>query len=267
MKTLSPSYNSPTFTARNQYIKDAQWVCHTINSNFPHFSTTKHIPTYKNLIIEHPNFVKNSSIPVTMKDILKFIQILTEQPIKPWQINSDKIKQNSNLLNYSKQIISRLGNSRNKADFINGEKSIQSSLYMLENFKLGNCYENAKIAELILLLNQIENACIAKLKTPFNPKLNHVVCIFNKDGTQFNGKVNNSTIIIDNWAGKTDFAKNMYTHYKNLFKDHFYISKNSPIEFEQTEKLNLSLQQIRELTRKYPDFIFKNTKRKFMSDY
>ena len=98
MKTLS-TYNSTTFSARNQYIKDAQWVCHTINSN---------------------------------------------------------------LLNYSKQIISQLGSFRNKAEFINGEQ------------------------------------------------LNHVVCIFNKDGSQFNGTVNNSTIIIDNWAGKTDFAKNMY---------------------------------------------------------
>ncbi len=154
MKTLS-TYNSTTFSARNQYIKDAQWVCHTINSN---------------------------------------------------------------LLNYSKQIISQLGSFRNKADFINGEKLI------------------------------------------------HVVCIFNKDRSQFNGTVNNSTIIIDNWAGKTDFAKNMYPHYKNLFKNHFYISKNSPIEFEQSEKLNLSPQQIQELTKKYPDFIFKNTKRKFMNN-
>lgn len=265
MKTLS-TYNFTTFTARNQYIKDAQWVCHTINSKFPHFSTTKHIPTYKNLIIEHPNFVRNSSMPETMKDILEFIQILTVHPLKPYQITSDKIKQNSKLLNYSKQIISRLGNFRNKADFINGEKSIQSSLYMLENFKFGNCYENAKIAEFILLLNKVENACIAKLKTPFNQKLNHVVCIFNKDGSQFNGTVNKSTIIIDNWAGKTDFAKNMYAHYKNLFKEHFYIPKNLPIEFKQTEKLNLSTQQIQELTKKYPDFIFKNTKRKFLSN-
>lgn len=263
MNTLA-SYNNPTFTARNQYIKDAQWVCHTINSRFPHFSTTKHIPTYKRLIIEHPNFVKNSSLPETMKEILEFTQILTARPLKPYQITSDNIKQNSKLLNYIKQIIIRLGHSRNQADYINREKSIQSPLYMLEDLRLGNCYESAKIAELILLLNKIENACIAKLKTPFNQKLNHVVCIFNKDGSQFNGTVNNSTIIIDNWAGKTDFAKNMYTHYKNLFKDHFYIPKNSPIEFEQTEKLYLSPQQIQKLTKKYPDFIFKNTKRKFM---
>lgn len=265
MNTL-PTYTSPSFAGRNKYIQDAQWVCHTINANLPHFSTTKHIPTYKRLIFEHPNFVRGSRIPESMKEILEFIELLTAQPLKPYQITAKSTKQSSQLLNYAKHLISRLGEFRNKSDYLQGERTIQSSLFMLENFKMGNCYENAKIAELILLLNKIENACIAKLKTPFNQKLNHVVCIFNKDGSQFNGTVNNSTIIIDNWAGKADYAKNMYTYYKNLFKDHFYISKNSPIDFEQIEKLNLSPQEIQELTKKYPDFIFKSTKRKFMSN-
>lgn len=256
--------NSPVFTSRKAVIRDANWVCHKINANLSHCSTTKHIPTYKKLIMENPNFVKNSPMPESMKSLLQFIKLLTEQPLKPYQLESNSLKQNVNLLNYSKHIIPNLGRVRNLAEYKYGPKTIQSVIYQLSEFKLGNCYENAKVAEFILLLNGIENACLAKLYNNNKP-IDHIVCLFNKDGSSFNGKINNSTIVIDNWAGKTDYAKNMCSYYKNLYKDYFYIPANSFIDYKEFEKLNLSSKEICKLKEKYPNFLFQ-AKRKFMSE-
>ena len=44
-----------SFSARNPQIRDAQWVCQTVNSNFGHISTTKIRPKIEHLIKLNPD--------------------------------------------------------------------------------------------------------------------------------------------------------------------------------------------------------------------
>ena len=253
----SNSQYTYNFTSRCKQIRDAQDICHAINTTFPRFSTTQHIPTYKKLIVENGNFTRGTTIPESMKDILKLIRFYTQTPLKPYQLHSEPVKQNHRLLKFAEDIIQKMGKARNVSDYKQGEKTIESTLYQLENYRLGNCYEDAKITELILLLNGVKNSCLAKLKTPFK-NIDHIVCIFNQDGSAYTGEIGNGTIVIDNWAGKADYAKNMSTHYKNLFKNHFYISPNDPIEYAMYEKHSLTPEQIEKFKEKYPQFVFKD---------
>lgn len=268
MNTISYSNypkSSVNFSGRSKYIKDAQWVCHTINSYLPHTSTTRFIPEYKNLIRNSTPISPTIKNPETMQQILTEIQSL----IKNYHLyaqdkNLTQEQQNTlRLLEFTEKSITRAGTARKISNEKFEDSEISSILYLLQNFQIGNCYENAKIAEFILLLNGVKNACVAKLKNEFGKPIDHVVCLFNKDGSFFDGNVNNNTIIIDNWAGKTDFAHNMITFYKTQLKEYFDIPINSKLEFFEFSKIRLSTDTLMQLKQKYQAFIHKNNK--FMS--
>lgn len=89
-----------------------------------------------------------------------------------------------------------------------------------------NCHESALLSELILKLNGIKNAYTASLNDG-DAKIKHVVCFFNRDGSEITvndkGKVNivnNKTIIIDPWTGICDFANNVFNEYKYIWINH-----------------------------------------------
>lgn len=261
--------NSPSFTSRNSCIRDAQWVCHKINSELPHYSTTKFTPAYKKLIkdklfINNPYLDKNKLKPKSMDDIYYIIMMLTKIPLNQAQLQSNTIKKNLDLLNYSKNLINKIGDARTISEQKFGLKTVSSITYQLNKFKIGNCYEDAKMAELILTLNGISNACTARLSTSSSKFIDHVICLFNKDGTPFDGNINKSTIIIDNWASKVDYAHNMNAFYKNMFNNYYFnISQDDKIKYIKFDKFKLSSKKIKKLKKEYPQFIF-NGKNKFM---
>ena len=150
---------------------------------------------------------------------------------------------------------------------------VYKCLKMLEVYKQGNCFENAKIAELILKMNGIKNAYTVFLKKN-NHYIDHNFCLFNKDnGLNYQAKDNNTftidpwdkkTIIIDPWCNKADFIDNMMIFYENRMKNHFNIDRKQNLTFEIHDIINLSEKDLGELREKFPQFVYKNSKRKFM---
>lgn len=140
----------------------------------------------------------------------------------------------------------------------------QGVIYQLKSEKLGNCGEDAFLSALILKLNGVKNACMATLKSG-KEKVDHVVCVFNKDGSAFDGKVSKNTIIIDPWVGTADFASNMFLKYKALAKKYFYnIKPDSKLGFENVRQLDLSDRQKLRLCLENDNLIYPSEKRDLM---
>lgn len=273
------SNNSPKFTARCPQIRDSQWVCHAVNSTLPHFSTTRFFPMFNKVLKKtFPNRYKKKPLP---KDIIIFYnklesidfvnKDLNKYPftkrvvLKIVRVLQSKTKMhNLEILAKCKEKIAFIGNIRKLLDN-KAYPEILKTLIMLQKYKVGNCLESATTAELILKVNGIKNGKTAILFHGTNNRnLDHAVCVFNRDGSLFDGQITKNTIIIDPWIGKADFAHNMFAHYKNMFKAHLNITDNTQIRLEPSERVFLNAEEIKILKTKYPNFIFKSKTRKFM---
>lgn len=260
------SNNNVSFTSRCPQVRDAQWVCHTINSRFPHSSTSKLLPQYKSLLAEFLNNmnIEVSEFPKTLNDIYdcinKLQNFMEHLNIFSKDLLPKKYRDATLTLEKIKANIEALDNARFN---IGKSLGVRECLTLVKDFKVGNCYEDAKIAELILRLNGIKNACTA-LMMQNGKSLDHAVCVFNRDGTVFSGDIKNSTIIIDPWAGKADFAKNMFTDYENNFKNYFDIKSKKDIDLYIDDYIIMDDVQLMQYKKIYPELIFKNSKRKFM---
>ena len=243
------------FQGRCVQIRDSQWVIHTIKTKFPHTSTSLFKPVCNKWLGDRPLLPKEN----LSKNLIKNFIYEQEQYI--------------NKLKYIK-------NFQNKIDDIRSiyyddirKINIFQIIDLLKNSKIGNCMENAKMAELILKMNGIKNSFCAIL-TSKNYTVDHMVCAFNKDGSKFDGKIKNSTIIIDPWAQKTDFASNMLKYYKNMMHNHLcYLDFNGMItidpeatlELKYHNELKLTQNQLTKLKKQYPELIFHSKNRNFMN--
>lgn len=254
--------NEPSFYSRNIKIRDSQWVCRQVNSYFPHISTTRQEPMYINVLskylnepVTYDNF--ESKIPYKRQyfGFIKKINMLFMHPEK-----KKLYKQVQKIYD----LIDKLCYSRSIAGFPFGNR-IKASLDMLQNFKIGNCGEEADIAEMILKINGINNAVKVNLSTD-KKLIDHAACLFNSDGSEFKGIINNSTIIVDPWFGKADYAKNMIVHYKangNILG----ILPKDKIKFSTHQKDFISKNEIEKLQKRYPELVFSNhTNRKLMEN-
>ena len=170
-----------------------------------------------------------------------------------------------------RNFIETFGKKRLDTEAFIGYNKVYTSLFMTENFKLGNCSEDAVLAELILKMNNIKNACCASLyKAEPGAKIDewqdadHAVCVFNKDGSVFDDKITDQTIIIDPWVGKAGFAKDMERYYREVMGDYFNIEPYELFKYERAETVNLSDFAMEKLKEKYSPFIFKSKNRRFM---
>lgn len=271
------SYNY-SFTGRCAQIKDAQWVCHAIHSTMPHLSTTKFKPAFTKLYFNTFPGNRNTPHPQTIYELKQLLDKITLTKDDYNQLGlfkklkfkierklcSKETEKNLKILTKVKEFILNMGIYRNQYKHAN-ISSIEQTLNLLEQHKIGNCQEDAILAEFILKMNGLKNATTATLINGSTQKqLDHSVCIINKDGSPFNGKVSNKTIIIDPWAGKADFAKNMIPFYKNIMTNSFNVCKDTNIEFLPIETVHLTETQMNLYKQKYKNFVHKNSNRKFM---
>lgn len=279
MKITNNYTDSYFFTGRCMQIKDAQWVCRTVHTTLPHISTTKFKPAFTKLYFKNFPEQKNTTFPQTiyqLKLLMDNVNLLTKDeysklnPVEKLKfklkriLSSKESKKNLKILTKCKELILNMGKYRNQYE--NSKISqLKKTLTLLEQYKIGNCQEDAILAELILKMNGMKNATYATLLNESTRKqIDHAVCIVNKDGSKFNGKITNKTIIIDPWAGKADFAKNMIPFYKNTMNEYFDINSNTAITFLPVETVYLTDDAINTLRKKYNSFIYKNKTRKFM---
>lgn len=229
--------NNISFNGRCPQIRDAQWVSHMVNSAYPHISTSR---------------------------LSADIKVCQNNCVKP----SEKDKFNK-ILDWKKKIRAKLKESRKEWHNIskNDYRLINNVINQLRYDKLGNCGEDAYLAETILKINGVDNACTAGLK--FNGKpIDHCVCVFNKDGSKFKGRVSKNTIIIDPWFyGAADFASNMFLKYKNIGKKFFpEINDSSKFSFRDIVSQEITGEERFLLALKYRNLVFhsKNNSRELM---
>ena len=239
------------FTSRCSQIRDAQWVCRKVRS-FPHISTT-----YWNA-----NVVKLAEQNFEIYDrFMHQSQVNRYIPKDPHAIKCVKI------FSWYKRLVKNISKARREWD-VGGNNSYRRVNNILGQFryeKLGNCGEDAYLAASILKMNGVENACVATLKADGDVQ-DHVVCLFNKDGSQFDNENLKKTIIIDPWLGVVDFASNMSVKYKNLFLEKLGgLTENSNISFQKYDDVDFSERELRFLKLSHPNLCFPtNSKKKFM---
>ena len=125
--------------------------------------------------------------------------------------------------------------------------------------KVGNCYENAKAAEIILKMNGVKHAKSASLVRGKIPRdTDHFVCVFNRDGSVFDGTVkNNQTIIVDPLFGKVDFANNMFKMYENTCQKSLKMPAEGKFGFDRVVDTKISDEGMETLKQKFKNLLYK----------
>lgn len=111
-----------------------------------------------------------------------------------------------------------------------------SVLFALKELKIGNCTEEAILAEMLGKINgqnNIYSGCVFINKNGFLKKLDHAVA-FITDKKIEGGKdyffKNKDAIIIDPWLGITDFAGSYFGKIKSIFRNTFKKLQNNDLE-------------------------------------
>lgn len=223
-----------SYTGRCPQIKDAQWVCHMVRSEYPH--------------------VSSSRIKASVSELQENGKVFLPYIIK--------------LQNWRGKHLPKFHKIREKlqSDSKNDFQRTNNVIKQLKNNKFGNCGEDAFLSAAILRMNGIKNVYIANLKTD-KQIIDHTVCLFNKDGSEFNKEPDNKTIIIDSWIDSADFASNIFTKYKNTCKNLLSGIKNdSQIGFRDVRKIDISGGEALILTLKHNNFLFPSVNREFMKN-
>lgn len=163
----------------------------------------------------------------------------------------------SNTLTAYMDCSEKLGANRSnvpqKLDFETSEKLLD----YISSKHCGNCGEAAESVAVILKMNGVKDVYVATVKCG-DTAVNHEVCIFNRDGSPFDGKVkNNQTIIADAWSGIVDFANTALKNLKSLYAKQFYLDegKNLKIDTQHVAGFNLNDKELDKLREKFPKFV------------
>ena len=217
------SCNQISFQSRCPQIREGQRVCSIINQQLPHISDTKFRSAYYNLMDKRLD-----------------------------------VKINLRYINWMRSMIDRIKEARDL--YINGVYGLHTNkptriLNQLKFERLGNCYENGKAAEIILKINGQKHVRSASVN---NGQMDHFVCVFNRDGSVFDGTIkNNQTIIVDPWLGKVDFANNMFKVYENMCGKLLKVPSGGKFTLTNVEDIKISDNDINILKQYFPNLFYK----------
>ena len=150
MNSVNNINNNFSFKGRCPQIKDAQWVCHVVNTAYPHVSTTRFsAPMYK-LKKENPGL---------------YSRFLDKNPfnfVDPFNFKELKLIA---MFDWQKRLIDKLNRVRKEWQYgcKTDSRRVNNLIGQLKYNKIGNCGEDAMLAEAILKLNGVDNACTAGL--------------------------------------------------------------------------------------------------------
>lgn len=233
------------------YLKLGKLVCQKINQNLTHISTTRMNRLVENISMKNPDLL-NNYYQLNSYDWWNSLRILQSK-------QTPKGKSVLGVFSwFNKKAIPEMNSARecyNIPGLSNFEK-FDFNFKQLLNRKLGNCEENAVAAAAILKMNGVKNASIATLSHE-QAYIDHVVAVFNKDGSQFTGKIiNNKTIVVDPWLGVTDYANNYFAQNRTLLSQFMYIPSEGKISLNRVNQLDINEKDLFVLTEKFSDLIF-----------
>lgn len=182
--------NMITFQGRQQALKNADMIGRKVSGTYPHISGSKLCLRY----CDAHHIQKNSLQPLP-----KFIEKVVVT------INKYRSK-----INHSRYYYSAMVNEVKKK-------------------KVGNCFEDAMLAELIGHINgqdniHIGNLFVKKQRVKKTKALDHAVAFITDKNINNNNEYkfkNKEAIIIDPWLNIVDFAGNYFTKLKNQYRNCF----------------------------------------------
>lgn len=238
---INSQNNNISYTGRCPQIKDAQWVCRTVRSAYPHIALTKIAPVIKRY---RDSFSSLQVEGTPKKENPAILRILKRQKINIRKINTIR--------------------EERRKEKMNDVRRVNHIIEQFKNDKLGNCGEDAFLSAAILKMNGVKNAYVAKLKTD-KQNIDHAVCLFNKDGSVFDGKNCKNTIVVDSWLDCADFAANIFTKYKCMCKNLLSgINDESQIGFRDVRQIDISGGEALILTLSHDKLRFPSLSREFM---
>ena len=72
--SINQSPYTTNFTARCPEIRDAEWVCRTINHTFPHFSSSKQQVRLINLLKQNRSNINYEKTPQNLTDVYEILE-------------------------------------------------------------------------------------------------------------------------------------------------------------------------------------------------
>lgn len=250
IRQYNSNYN-PSYTARCPEIRDLQWVNHKVNS-YEHIS---------------PMHIKKEIVDLAVRNgiLAEGENIHSMRNIRPTTPKKEKF---IGFYKLYKRLIEKITSIRHEwqTEPMDELKVADKVMHQFKEDKYVNCGEQAFLAGCIAKINLAKNVCTVSLAKD-GKKLNHVVCIINRDGSKFDGTIKPSeTIIIDPWYQKTEFAVNLIKEYKTTLKNFLMLEDEDKIGFlkESIQPINLSHMDIYILRIKYPELKFPYRGRDFM---
>lgn len=246
-------------------LKLGKNLCHLLRTEFPHSSTTKYGGLLKKYEIKYNSLYKTAYRDVWLGQSSS-PEGLTQKENILKQIFEKFIKLRKNMKNIRANVYDQTPDDMS---------FLQEIFKTLKNRKVGNCGEEANVIMTMLRKFGI-NASTASLGCKVASKrgkakeidIDHVVAIFNKDGSQFTGDViNNKTIVVDSWANIVDYANNYLKKNRAMLEKTFNVEylnndkglvqqakREGKLYFKPIE-LEVSQEQFLELAKKFLDKI------------
>ncbi len=213
---LPPKNRQPSFKAKSSVLRDADWVCRSVNKIFPTLSSTW----------------LNYNLHIEQGNKLKCIEIIGEK------IHNARCNNNSELVPFN---------------------FFKKMLEQVKKEHVGNCYEKASIAELILRVNGVDNCDRINFVTNDGKKnLHHTALLVNLDKNNYCPSLQ-KLIIIDPWVETSGFADTVFKKYTNLYNNFFKLKDNECIQFVKRHSLDLLEEDIKFFRENYPELLFKSS--------
>lgn len=224
---------SVNFTGRCPEIKQGQWVSHAVNAYLPHRSVTRYQP------------LVDSTLERTKLDS-QYQSSFELYPKRVLAILDRRRKLHNEMFDAREYFVS----TPEDGTYYHAVAPIEQ---LLET-KLGNCHENARAAETILRANGVKYPAVCHLYIGgFNA--DHVVCAFNRDGSQVKAIKNNKTIIVDPWVGIVDFANNAIMKYKTMLDSYVAKGKTGKATLQRIEEHPMTQKDIMQFKERFPQLI------------
>lgn len=215
--------NQISFTGSRTLLNDADWVCRKVKTAFPIISPTQ-------IYYSNPEIIRKNR---------RFVSFLHEKSLV---LQED-----------------RLDRRLLKSPF----KFLKEVLYSATSHRVGNCFEQASLAEMIARMNGVKNCYKLTMEDLNTSKsLDHTVLLVTKN--PLNSAIINSkeSIIIDPWLGISGRAEAVLERYKNQFGKMFGLNNKTLIAFKMKKRLELNENEIEILKAKFPNLVFDNKGRK-----
>ena len=168
----------------------------------------------------------------------------------------------------------KIDNLRHRGRY--GISCFRNIIDMLKNYKIGNCYEEAILCEIIGKINGLKNIYHCKIVFNRNSsgaqmELDHAISVLSKKTLNekelynFNNK---DAVILDPWLGITEFAQDYFTRLKNEFSKLFPLLPDNQLSVRKAKISSKTPKEYHDVMKTLfkPDFYIKIHDGEILSD-